>query len=251
MSEESQALMLENQRLARELALARAGLEDFTYSVSHDLRASLRHVNAYVKVIEEELGEQAPPELRKHLATVGQAAAQMGRQIDALTELSRLARVELQGSVVDCGQLARDVAASLSLTLGERMVEWQIAPDIAPVQADAGLIRQVFEQLFANALKFSTSRASASIKLTWAAQGNGFCALTVSDNGVGFNPQYGGKLFQAFQRLHSAREFEGMGMGLARVRKIVERHGGSVSAHGALGAGCRVSFTLPLAVPLA
>ncbi len=251
MSDTPPAFALENQRLERELVQARAALEDFTYSVSHDLRASLRHINAYVKIINEVMGEQGAPDLKKHLATVSQAAAQMGCQIDALTELSRLARVELSRTVLDCGQMARDTVAALAQTLGERGVEWQIAPDIPAVQADAILTRQVLDQLFSNALKFTTPRPLAIIKLAWAVQSNGYCALTVSDNGVGFNPQYGGKLFQAFQRLHSAREFDGLGMGLARVRKIVERHGGSVWAQGAVGAGCRVSFTLPLAAETA
>ena len=240
-------LRQENERLLRELAQARAELEDFTHSVSHDLRASLRHVNAYVQIVVEELGDQLPATSAAHLETVRQAARQMGRQIDGLTELSRLARVQLHLSPVDIGQLMQDVLVAMSPALLGRPTEVQIAPDFPTLRCDGTLVREVLTQLLSNALKFTASRSAAQIKVEWQAAQNGLCAVTVSDNGVGFNSQYADKLFHAFQRLHSAREFEGMGMGLAMTRKIVERHGGTVWASGAINAGCRVSFTLPMA----
>jgi light-regulated signal transduction histidine kinase (bacteriophytochrome) len=240
------ALQLENERLERELGQARAELEDFTYSVSHDLRASLRHVNAYVQIIREDLGEQTPAGIASHLDTVSQAARQMGRQIDGLLALSRLTQMELQLSTVDVGPLVRDVCTALAAALSGRAVDWQVAPDFPALRCDATLLRQVLTHLLSNAVKFTGTRAEAEIKVTWQATDNGWCALTVTDNGVGFNPQYKEKLFHAFQRLHGAREFEGLGMGLALTRKIVERHGGAVWANGAPDAGCSISFTLPL-----
>ncbi|WP_296449045.1 sensor histidine kinase, partial [Rhodoferax sp. UBA5149] len=195
-------------------------------------RASLRHVNAYVQIIKEDLEDQTNTALLAHLDTVSQAARQMGRQIDGLMELSRLTRVDLQLSPADAGQLAREVCAALAPALGGRAVEWQVATDIPALQCDAALLRQVLAHLLSNALKFTGTRAVAEIQVTWQAHASGLCAVTVSDNGVGFNPQYEAKLFHAFQRLHGAREFEGLGMGLALTRKIVERHGGLVWAKG-------------------
>lgn len=251
MSDTPERLQRDNERLQRELNQARAELADFTYSVSHDLRASLRHVNAYVQIIKEDLAEQNHQSLVPHLDTVSQAAKQMGRQIDGLMALSRLTQGELQLSAVDVGPLVKDVCIALAPSAGERALDWQVAADFPSLHCDATLLREVLTHLLSNALKFTAKRAVTEIKITWQATDNGQCALTVADNGVGFNPQYTVKLFHAFQRLHGAREFEGMGMGLALTRKIVERHGGTVSAVGALDAGCSVSVTLPLAQPAA
>ena len=234
-------------RLQRELAQARAELQDFTYAVSHDLRASLRHVSAYAQIIEEDLGEQLTPEIAAHLATVQQSARQMARQIDGLAELSRLTRLELQLTRLDVGQLVRDVLAEMTSMTAGRALHWRLAPDLPALQGDAVLVRQALAHLLSNALKFTAQRTVAEIELSWQVHGSGQCALTLSDNGAGFNPQYQDKLFHAFGRLHGAREFEGLGMGLALTRKIVERHGGSVWALGTPDAGCRVTITLPLA----
>lgn len=247
MTSRLEPLLLQSEQLQRELTQARSELEDFTYSVSHDLRASLRHVNAYVQIVKEDLGDQTPVAIAAHLDRVSQAARHMGQQIDALMELSRLTRVDVQLSTVDAGQLVRDLLAALAPALAGRAVEWQVASDFPALLCDAALLQQVLTHLLSNALKFTGARAVAEIKVTWQAHASGLCALTVTDNGVGFNPQYSDKLFHAFQRLHGAREFEGIGMGLALTRKIVERHGGIVWASGVPDAGCSVSFTLPLA----
>lgn len=238
---------LDPERLRRELAQARTALEDFTASVSHDLRAPLRHVNAYVQILQEDMADLGRPDLLAHLDTVSQAARQMGRQIDALLELSRLSRAELQSTTLDAGQLVRDVCAALAPALNGRALEWRVAPDLPALRGDAALIRQALTHLLSNALKFSAPRTLARVEVVWQPHPDGWCALTVGDNGVGFNPQYGAKLFQAFARLHPVREFEGLGMGLALTRRIVERHGGAVWAEGVPDGGCRVSFTLPLA----
>ena len=247
MNEALAILQLENARLQRELRQARAELEDFTYAVSHDLRASLRHVSAYVQIIREDLDEQNSTGVAAHLDTVSQAARQMGRQIDGLMELARLTRVELQTSALDLGALVREVCAGLAPALAGRTLVWQIASDFPALQGDATLVRQLMTHLLDNAVKFTAPRAQALVKVSWQLQGEALCALTVSDNGVGFNPHYKDKLFHAFQRLHGARDFDGQGMGLALSRKIVERHGGAVFAQGVPNEGCSVSCTLPLA----
>lgn len=234
-------------QLQAELAHARAELEDFTYSVSHDLRASLRHVTSYVQIIQEDLEESVNADIGAHLDTVNQAARQMGRQIDGLMALSRLTAVELQWAPLDMASLVREVLAELTPTLRGRVMEWQLAADFPVLQGDATLVREALMHLLGNACKFTAAQPQGCIRVTWQPQLDGRCAVTVGDNGAGFNPHYKPKLFRAFQRLHSAREFEGLGMGLALTRKIVERHGGSVWADGAVNAGCQVSFTLPLA----
>lgn len=247
MTDRLAALLQENGLLKRELNQARSELEDFTYSVSHDLRASLRHVNAYVEIIREDLGDQGDAATVTHLDTVSHAARQMGRQIDGLMELSHLTQATLQLARVDAGELVRDVFAGLAPAWVGREVDWQVAPEFPALQCDAALVRQALTHLLSNALKFTGPRPLAEIKVTWQAHASGQCAIAVTDNGVGFNAQYKDKLFHAFQRLHRAREFEGIGMGLALTRKIVERHGGVVWANGAPDAGCSMNFTLPLA----
>ena len=240
-------LVLVNAQLQRELTQARAELEDFTYSVSHDLRASLRHVTAYVQIIKEDLEEQATADVGLHLETVSQAARQMARQIDGLMELSRLTRVALQLTPVNVEALLQEVWAEMAPARSGRVVEWHVARDFPALQCDATLLKQALNHLLSNAVKFSSTRAVAEITVMWQLHDNGQCAITVADNGVGFNPQYTPKLFHAFQRLHGAREFEGLGMGLALTRKIIERHGGLVFAESVLNSSCRVSLTLPLA----
>ena len=246
-AEDLKQAVLDNARLQRELNQARAELEEFTQSVSHDLRASLRHVTAYVQIVSEELGDDLKPDVANHLQTVTQAARQMGRQIEGLTELSRLTGVAMQLTALDLGGLVRDVQRVMTPEPPGRLIEWQIAPDVPALHGDVLMLRQVMTHLFSNALKFSTAQAVTKIELTWRLMADGVCAVTVSDNGVGFNPGYAGKLFHAFARLHSPREFEGMGMGLALTRKIIERHGGTVWATATPKVGCSVSFTLPLA----
>lgn len=234
-------------QLQQELAQARAELEDFTYSVSHDLRASLRHVTSFVKIIQEDLDEQPGADISGHLVTVTQAARQMSRQMDGLMALSRLGRVELHCAPVALGELAEQAMAALLGAPPRAHVRWSVAAALPAVWGDATLLLELLTHLLSNALKFSQGRAQADIALSWAAADDGQCVVTVADNGVGFNPHYQGKLFRAFQRLHSPREFDGLGMGLALARKIMERHGGRIWAEGAVDGGCRIHFTLPAA----
>jgi len=235
------------EQLQRDLLQARAELEEFTHTVSHDLRASLRHVNAYVQIIREDLDPQAQGDIFSHLDRVSQAALLMGQQIDALVALSRLSRVELQSVPLDLTPLLHDVCRDLAPAFIGREVVWQFADDFPALRGDVALIRQVLLALLDNALKFTRHRPVACVSVVWTLVEDDRCCVTVADNGAGFNAHYSDQLFHVFKRLHGAREFEGLGVGLALTRKIIERHGGRVFASGEPDAGCQVSFTLALA----
>jgi light-regulated signal transduction histidine kinase (bacteriophytochrome) len=234
-------------QLQRDLQQARADLEDFTHTVSHDLRASLRHVNAFVQIIREDLQAENTTDIAAHLVRIEQAAQQMVQQIQGLSALSRLASVELQLLPVNVRALMDDVCVELSPWLVGRVVECQLADDFPLLMCDANLIRQLLVHLLDNALKFTRTRPVARIQVSWQADGAGGCTVTVADNGVGFNPDYTAKLFHPFARLHAAKDFAGQGMGLALSAKIMARHHGRIEALGVQDGGCRVSFTLPRA----
>lgn len=238
----------ELNRLRAELQAARDALGDFAYVVSHDLRANLRHITAYAGLVREELGDAPPAEALSYLDTVTSAARLMGRQIDGLMAWSMLDRAELDATTLDVRALIEEARQALAGEAAGRRIDWQVAADLPPLRGDAALVRQLLGHLLSNALKFTRPRTSAVIQIGWQPPAeDGRCTLFVQDNGVGFNPQQQSKLFHVFQRLHSASEFEGLGLGLALARKIVERHGGSIRAEGEPDAGCCVRFTLPLA----
>lgn len=230
--------------LEAELAAARAELQEFSYTVSHDLRADLRHILAFSEILEEDVGPQLDAQARSHLATISTAARHMGGLMDGLMAYSRLGTVPLQVTLVEPKGMVQDVCLALQACHPQREIEWRVAPGLPAVQADATLLRQVLEHLLDNAVKFTAPRAPAVIEFGWDASSSAFF---VRDNGVGFNAAHQAKLFHVFQRLHSQTQFAGLGMGLALTRKIVERHGGWVWAEGEVDAGCCTRFTLPLA----
>ena len=241
------------QRINSDLERANAELESFSYTVSHDLRAPLRHLNHYIDLGREAADLGNTQAFLPCLDQMDHSVCNMGRLIDRLLDLARLGRTALQEMPFDMGGLVAEAvqAAASEAAGGEagRRIEWVIAPDFPQVHCDPILIRQVWSNLLSNALKYSRTRALARIELGWrrvdARQGDFF----VTDNGVGFDPGFRDKLFGMFQRLHSATEFEGTGIGLALTRKIVERHGGSIAATGEKDVGCTICFTLPLAGP--
>ena len=235
------------EQLERQLAQAGQELEEFTYSVAHDLRASLRHVGAYVKIVREDVGEGMDVAIGTHLDKAGEAAAQMGRLMDGLLELSRVGRAELHFSDVDLSRLVADVRHQLERDTGQRRIVWCIAPDLPLVRGDLALLGQMLAHLLGNAVKFTRGCAEAAITISWARQGDGVCELRIRDNGVGFDARLHGRLFRVFQRLHGPRPFEGIGIGLALSRRVVERHGGGIHARGDSEKGCEISLTLPLA----
>jgi light-regulated signal transduction histidine kinase (bacteriophytochrome) len=231
------------QRSEAHNAALQAELERFAYTVSHDLRAPLRHITAYAPLVREMLAEGEDP--AQCLDTLEQAARNMARMLDAVLELSRLSRVALQPVVLPMAALVAEAQNALAPAAAGRQVEWQLPDNWPEVQGDPVLIRQLWQQLLSNALKFTRPRAQAQIALGWEPQVGGV-VFWMRDNGVGFNPAASGSMFDLFQRLHTTSEFEGAGVGLALARQVVLRHGGSIQAEGALDGGCTLRFTLPV-----
>lgn len=239
------------QRIAEleaELAALRAEMQDFSYTVSHDLRASLRHVLSYAQLVQEDAGEQLAPQVQGFLATMADSARHMGALMDGLMELNRLGTVPLQPQPLPLRPLLQELWQEARAGHAGRDLEWQLAGDLPVVQADAALLRLSLLQLLGNALKFSAPRTQAVVAVEGRVDAAAAMAeLHIRDNGVGFNPALQDKLFRPFQRLHTVRQFPGIGMGLALVRKSLQRMGGSVSAQGTPDAGCCIRLRLPLA----
>jgi len=233
------------QRIAErtaQLELANAELESFSYSVSHDLRAPLRSMDGFSQALLEDHGDKLDAEGKKYLQHVRESAQQMARLIDDLLGLSRVTRSELRREPVDLGALARVVLARLQRDEPERKAEILVSDGLV-ANGDAQLLGLVLQNLIGNAWKFTCKTPLARIEFGVQMNG-GRRVYFVRDNGAGFDMAYAGKLFGVFQRLHSAAEFEGTGVGLATVQRIVQRHGGRVWAEGQVGRGATFRFTL-------
>ena len=226
-------------RANAELARSNAELEAFSYSVSHDLRAPLRTISAFAQALVEDLGERADDHARAHLGRVLAAASRMSDLIDTLLELSRISRVPIGRHRVDLSAIAASVSAELARREPARAVETSIAPNLV-VAADGRLMRILFDNLLGNAWKFTAREPAARIEL-----GTDGDAFYVRDNGAGFDTAHAERLFTPFHRLHTDGTLADTGIGLATARRIVERHGGRIWAEGAVGAGTKISFTLP------
>lgn len=238
------------QERTRQLQEINQDLESFSASVSHDLRAPLRHIGSFVELLREELGEQAEPQVLRHLGTIAQSAEHMGQLIEGLLAFSRLGRAPLARRGVAMGALLQSslnrVRHDPTLQRPADSVRWCLPADLPQVQGDSLLLSQVWDNLLANALKYSRPRQLVEIEIGWSAE-PGETVFWVRDNGVGFDPRRADKLFGVFQRLHRARDFEGTGIGLALCRRIVERHGGRIWADSAPEQGSTFSFALPSA----
>jgi light-regulated signal transduction histidine kinase (bacteriophytochrome) len=238
-------LILANDRLLQSQAAAEAAnreLEAFSYSVAHDLRAPLRGIDGFSQALLEDYTDKIDEQGRQHLNFVRESAQQMGRLIDDLLGFSRVARAELNRLPVDLSVLARNVATQLDRAEPDRQVEIVIGDGIG-AEGDAPLLRIALENLLGNAWKFTSKRPAARIEVgTMSIEGQ--AVYFVRDNGAGFDPAYQDKLFGVFQRLHSAQEFEGTGIGLATVKRIVSRHGGRVWATSEVDCGATFYFTL-------
>jgi PAS domain S-box-containing protein len=239
---------LEQRVLDRTAALDSANkeLEAFSYSVSHDLRAPLRHVTGFVNLLEQHAGTSMDDKSRRYAGIIADSARRMGRLIDDLLEFSRTGRAELKRTVFALTPLLEEVRRECLRDAEERNVQWKIG-DLPEVAGDRSLVRLVFVNLVANALKFTRGRAVAEIEIGMGPSENDAVVIFVRDNGVGFDPRYAAKLFGIFQRLHAAEEFDGTGIGLANVTRIVQRHGGRVWAEGAVGQGAAFFVSLPAA----
>jgi light-regulated signal transduction histidine kinase (bacteriophytochrome) len=217
-------------------------LESFNYSVSHDLRAPLRSIDGFSQAVLEDCGPKLDDQGRKHLERVRAATQRMGQLIDDLLGLSTLTRAEMKVERIDLSDLARRVYDDIRKGQPERHVELSIQDGLA-AEGDPRLLRAALDNLLRNAWKFTSRKAAARIEFG-SSQENGKPAYFVKDNGAGFDMRYAHKLFGAFQRLHPATEFEGTGIGLATVQRVVRRHGGRVWAEGAVDKGATFYFTL-------
>jgi len=228
-----------------ELAAAVEELKAFTYSVSHDLKAPLRAIDGFSRILEEDHAGALDSEGRRVLGVVRRSARRMGLLIDDLLVFSRLGQREIVRSTVDAGALVRSVFEERASGELQRAIRLEVG-ELPPMHGDPTMMRQLFDNLIGNAIKFTAPREEAVIEVSGREEKDGSEVIfSVRDNGVGFDPEYAGKLFAVFERLHHADEFPGTGVGLAIVRRIVERHGGRVWAEGELDRGAKVSFALP------
>ena len=234
------------QRVAertKELQALNTELEAFSYSVSHDLRAPLRHMHGFAQLLLKNPKIQDDPQAQRQLAVITDAAKRMGNLIDDLLSFSRMGRQSLSIREVDFAEMVKEVVAETVAREPGRSIEWKI--DALPtVQGDASFLRKVWVNLISNAVNYSRDKNPAIIEIT-SQRGENETTFSVKDNGAGFDMAYVDKLFGVFQRLHHAEEFEGTGIGLANVRRIVARHGGGVWAEGKPGEGATFSFSLP------
>ncbi len=240
-------LTAELERRVRErtaqLERANKELEAFSYSVSHDLRAPLRHIHGYTEMLARDVGDRLSENGRHFLQTILAASQEMSTLIDDLLAFSRVGRAEMREVRVELDTVVQEALRGLESATSGRNIVWKIPP-LPAVQGNPAMLRQVFANLLGNALKYTRPRDPAKIEVGCAGEENGQVILFVRDNGVGFDPCYAGKLFGVFQRLHRADEFEGTGIGLANVRRIIARHGGRTWAEGALNQGATFFFTL-------
>jgi len=227
----------------QQLEAANKELEAFSYSVSHDLRAPLRHVAGYVNLLTRRFPELLPDEPKRYLNHITEAVCHMGTLIDDLLRFFHTGRMEIHQSDLDMNGMLRDVIAALPQDEPQRDVEWIVAA-LPPVSGDPAMLRLVWVNLLDNALKFTRTRARARIEIGTRDEDGG-TVFFVRDNGVGFDMKYADKLFGVFQRLHAADEFKGSGIGLANVQRIIQRHGGRVWAEAAPDQGATFSIFLP------
>jgi light-regulated signal transduction histidine kinase (bacteriophytochrome) len=217
-------------------------LEAFTYSVSHDLRAPLRHIDGYVELLINRFHDALPEKGIHYLDTIADSARHMAALIDDLLQFSKTGRLEMRQEEVDMNLVLQEVLASIKQDNTGRRIEWVIAA-LPHVYGDYAMLRQVWFNLLNNAVKFTRKKVKATIEVG-CREDNREYVFFVRDNGVGFDMQYAHKLFGVFQRLHSSEEFEGTGIGLANVRRIISKHGGLTWAEAALDQGAVFYFTL-------
>ncbi|MGB6804565.1 MAG: ATP-binding protein, partial [Candidatus Sulfotelmatobacter sp.] len=245
LNEELEARVVER---TAQLEAANHELEAFTYSVSHDLRAPLRHIGGFSKILSEDFGPGMPAEAQIHLKRIEDGVRRMGVLVDELLNLARVGRHALRLEAAGLNSIVEEVVSLLQPEIKGRIVTWKIA-DLPSAECDPVLIKQVFQNLIANALKFTRTRERAIIEIS-SRQKGGQIVILVRDNGVGFNKKYSDKLFGVFQRLHRAEDFEGTGIGLATVHRIVHKHGGRIWAEAKLDKGATFYFTLEAAKPV-
>jgi PAS domain S-box-containing protein len=226
-----------------ELEAVNQELESFSYSISHDLRAPLRHIQGYVEMLMRSTQGAVSATAEHYMSVIAEASTEMSQLIDDLLAFSRMGRVEFQGHTVALERLAEEVVADLQLEIGARTIRWRIKP-LPRAFGDEAMLKLVFSNLIGNAVKYTRGREISEIEIGALDGKGGEVVLYVKDNGAGFDMKYAHKLFGVFQRLHLAEEFEGTGIGLAIVRRVITRHGGRTWAEGELGKGATFYFSL-------
>jgi PAS domain S-box-containing protein len=227
---------------AQALKAVNAELESFTYSVSHDLRAPIRQIQGFSKILAEHLGERADSETAHLLRRIDEGSQQMGRLVDDLLHLAQIGQQAAKVRSTALDSLVDEVVTNMRAEITDRDIEWRIGT-LPTVVCDPGLMRIVFTNLLSNAVKYTRPRERAVIEVGKTVK-DGQLVIYVRDNGVGFDMKYSDKLFGVFQRLHRVDEFEGAGVGLATVQRIIRKHGGTIWANAALDEGATFSFTL-------
>lgn len=231
------------RRRTSELEASNKELESFSYSVSHDLRAPLRHINGYVDLLNERFKEDLPEKAQHYLNVISNASKQMGTLIDELLLFSRTGRQVINKVEIDMNTLIHEIVEKFYFELQNRKIEWNIS-NLPIINGDYTMIRQVWTNLIDNALKYSRNNDITKIKIDFTEEKD-YYKFFIQDNGVGFDMKYAGKLFGIFQRLHSQTEFEGTGIGLANVQRIIHKHNGRVWAEAELNKGATFYFTIP------
>ena len=227
-----------------QLEVSNKELEAFSYSVSHDLRAPLRHINGFAEILTREHSEEMSDEARKHLNTIIASAHKMGILIDDLLSLSKTGRTELKKTSISMELIVKDALKQIAPAINDRNIDWIISP-LPEVYGDYNLLRLAWVNLLDNAVKYTAHKEIAKISIGYLVENNMF-VFHISDNGVGFDMKYSHKLFGVFQRLHSSTQFEGTGIGLANVRRIIGRHGGNTWAEAEPGNGATFYFSIPM-----
>jgi K+-sensing histidine kinase KdpD len=243
--DEIRKLNNELSKRARDLETSNNELESFAYSVSHDLRAPLRHVVGYSELLQKQASSMLDEKSRRFMQTILESSKRMGNLIDDLLAFSRIGRTETKNTLVSLEQLVKEGVAEIGQDTIGRDILWKIHP-LPVCYGDRSMLKLVIGNLLANAVKFTRMRAQAEIEIG-SADGEDEVEVFVKDNGAGFDMQYVDKLFGVFQRLHLPEEFEGTGIGLATVRRIIHRHGGNVRAEGGIDQGATFYFSLPKA----
>ncbi len=233
------------ERRTLELEASNKELEAFAYSVSHDLRAPLRHFAAYAELLQRTASSVLDERGRRYVANLLEAAKKMGALIDDLLAFSRIGRAETRMTLVSLGELLREVLRDMERETDGRDIAWKIADPLPSVHGDRSMLRLALFNLVSNAVKFTRTRSRAEIEIGCSHGASEDVVVFVRDNGVGFDMKYANKLFGVFQRLHLPEDFEGTGIGLATVQRIVARHGGRVWAEGVVDGGATFYFSVP------